>query len=132
MKKLVAIVILYLVILQSFAQTNASIDNLKYVITAPDGSDAIGLYDSSENQTIQLKMRETFYKYQLLDMHTSEPILSEDNTGKECKINKLRIARGTYKLRLYTEEFVITSEITFDKGLKLVVPQDPESLVTLF
>ena len=111
--------VMCLIVLETAAQTSMTIDDLKYIITAPDGSDAIGVYENSGYNKIQVKTREAFYKYQLLDLQTSEPVLDEKNDGKECEIDKFSINDGTYNLRLYTEDFIITWEVTIKKNSKL-------------
>ena len=128
MKKLVLISVLGLFSFASFGQTSMTLEELKYIMVAPDGSDAIGIYENAEQSKIQLKTRDAFYKYQLLDSHTSIPLLDVDNQGKECEIDKSRISDGTYKLRIYTEEFIITWDIKIISDSDLIVNSNNEYL----
>jgi hypothetical protein len=36
----------------------------------------------------------------------------QNNKGKICAIDKTKLEEGTYTLKVYTEDFVITSDIT--------------------
>ena len=44
---------------------------------------------------------------------------SAHNKGKACEIDKTKLAAGTYNLRLFTSNFVITSKITVSATRKL-------------
>ena len=111
MKKVVLTIVLSIVGIAAFAQTNAP-QRLKYVTTAPDGSVAMTIYDDSRDSNMKLESANAFYKYQIIDPSTGESIFVASNKGKECKIDKSKLAAGTYDLRLYTSKFVITSKIT--------------------
>ncbi|MDZ7614697.1 MAG: hypothetical protein U5K51_14120 [Flavobacteriaceae bacterium] len=38
------------------------------------------------------------------------------NNGKVCEIDKSKLSDGTYTLKVYTDDFIITSDITIDNG----------------
>lgn len=112
MKKIMLPLIFSLVTISIFAQLNEAPKRLKYVTKAPDGSVAMTIIDDSREDTMKLESANSFYKYQILDQKTSKPIYSSNNTGKECYIDKSKVAAGTYDIRLFTNKFVITSRIT--------------------
>ncbi len=39
-----------------------------------------------------------------------------DNRGKMCEIDKTKLEEGTYTLKVYTKDFVITSDITISNS----------------
>jgi len=119
MKKVVLTLVFSLVVVAMFAQKTEPAKRLKYVTNGPDGKIAMTIYDDSREDSMKLESAKNFYKYQILDPETSEPIYSSTNKGKECKIDKSKVAAGTYKLRLYTSNFVITSKITVSAMRKL-------------
>lgn len=95
-----------------YAQSNEKPQRLKYVTTAPDGSVAMTVIDDSRDNTLKLESANSFYKYQLINTETGEPVFSSANRGFKCTIDKSKIAEGTYNLRIFTKNFIITSEIT--------------------
>lgn len=119
MKKVIFTIVLSLVIALTFAQTGNNSQRLKYVTNGPDGNVSMIVYDDIREDSMKLESANAFYKYQILDTETSEPIYSANNKGKECTIDKSKIAAGKYKLRLYTSNFVITSKITVSAIRKL-------------
>ena len=119
MKKVVLTLVFSLVVVSMFAQTATPAKRLKYVTNGPDGKVAMTIYDDSREDSMKLESAKNFYKYQILDAATGEPIYSSNNQGKECKIDKSKVAAGTYNLRLYTSSFVITSKITVSAMRKL-------------
>jgi hypothetical protein len=119
MKKIFLTIAFSLVIGITFAQTNNNSERLKYVTNGPDGKVAITIYDDIRENSIKLESVNAFYKYQILDTETSEPIYSANNKGKECTIDKSKIAAGNYNIRLYTLSFVITSKLTISATRKL-------------
>jgi len=124
MKKIVLIIALNLVGILVFAQNGNKAQRVKYITNAPDGSIAMTIYDDSRDNKMKLESANDFYKYEILDVKTSEPIYKSKNKGKECIIDKTKLADGTYSLRLYTKSFIITSKITilgvrrFNKTIK--------------
>ncbi len=121
MKKLTLAIIACLISVSTFAQTNQSgPQRLKYVTMAPDGSVALTIYDDSSKENMKLEASDSFYKYQLLDTKTNEPVYSSRNNGSQCEIDKSKIAAGDYNIRLYTSNFVITSKIKVSAARKLV------------
>ena len=119
MKKVVLTLAISLVVVSMFAQNTKQSKRLKYVTNGPDGKVAMTIYDDSREDSMKLESAKNFYKYQILDPETSEPIYSSTNKGKECTIDKSKVAAGTYNLRLYTSNFVITSKITVSATRKL-------------
>lgn len=94
------------------AQVKKTPQLIKYVTTAPDGTTSITIFDDSRSNLMQLEATDGFYKYQLIDIHSNKEVLSRQNKGRRCTINKLTIADGTYDLRLFTDNFVISSRVT--------------------
>lgn len=112
MKKVVLIIVFNLVAISIYAQLNENPQRLKYKVLNPNGDVALTIIDDSRGNTMKLESVDSFYKYQLLDTNTSEPVFSSLNRGRQCIIDKSKVAGGTYYLRLYTRNFIITSEIT--------------------
>ena len=126
MKKVVLTAVVVLLGLVGFAQTNADTpQRLKYVTTGPDGSVAMTIYDDTREDSMKLESADNFYKYEIVEPKTSEAIYASNNKGKECTIDKTKIAAGTYDLRLYTSSFVITSKITVSATRKMLSPIQP-------
>lgn len=119
MKKEILTIAFSLVIGITFAQTSNYSQRMKYITTAPDGSVSMTIYDDTREDSIKLESVNTFYKYQILDIETSEPIYSANNRGKQCTIDKSKVAAGNYNIRLYTSSFVITSKLTISATRKL-------------
>lgn len=119
MKKAVLTIVIALVAVVTFAQTKEAPKRLKYVTTGPNGEVAMTIIDDSRDDNMQLESAKNFYKYQILDEKTSEPVLTAGNKGKSAKIDKTKLAAGTYNLKLYTSSFVITSKITVSGTRKL-------------
>jgi len=119
MKQVILTIALSLVIVLTFAQTNNNSLRIKYVTNGPDGNVAMTIYDDTREDSMKLESAKAFYKYQILDIETNEPIYSASNKGKECTIDKSKIATGNYIIRLYTLSFVITSKLTVSATRKL-------------
>ncbi len=112
MKKAILTLVVLAVGIVGYAQDSANKpQRLKYITTAPDGSVAMTIYEDTREDNIKLESANAFYRYELLDPTTGEPVFASKNKGKECTIDKTKIASGTYNLRLYTSKFVITSEV---------------------
>ena len=112
MKNIALTIILSFVGIISFSQNNKISERVKYVTTAPDGSVSMTIIDDFGENSIRLHSADAFYKYQILDTRTAEIIFGSKNKGKECHIDKSKFASGTYNIRLYTSNFIITSKIT--------------------
>jgi hypothetical protein len=126
MKKVVLTAVVLVLGLVGFAQTNSNApQRLKYVTTGPDGSVAMTIYDDTREDSMKLESADNFYKYEIVEPTTSEAIYASHNKGKECTIDKTKIAAGTYDLRLYTSSFVITSKITVTATRKMHSPLQP-------
>ena len=126
MKKVVLTAAILVLGFIGFAQTNANTaQRLKYVTTGPDGSVAMTIYDDTREDNMKLESADNFYKYEIVEPTTSEAIYASKNQGKECTIDKTKIAAGTYNLRLYTSSFVITSKITVTATRKMHSPLQP-------
>ena len=119
MKKVVLTLVFSLVVVSMFAQTQGAPKLLKYVTQAPDGTVSMTILDDSRDDTMKLESANSFYKYQIIDRKTNQPILTAENTGKECEIAKSKIAAGTYDIRLFTRSFVITSKIKVSASRQL-------------
>ncbi|NNC70232.1 MAG: hypothetical protein HKN90_05340 [Flavobacteriaceae bacterium] len=118
MKNIVLTIAIILINIVAFAQSNAP-QRMKYVTTGPDGSVAMTIIDDTREDSITLESADAFYKYQILDPRTAVPVFASDNKGKRCEIDKSKLAAGTYNLKLYTSNFVITSKITVSASRKL-------------
>ena len=119
MKKVILTIALSLVMGITFSQSSNNSQRLKYITNGPDGKVAMTIYDDTREDSMKLESANSFYKYQILDIETSEPIYSANNRGKECIIDKSKIAAGNYNIRLYTSSFVITSKLTVSATRKL-------------
>ncbi len=122
MKKVILTAVIVAIGFIGFAQEKGSTTTshrLKYITTGPDGSVAMTITDDTTKDNLKLESANSFYKYEILDPRTSEPVFASSNNGKECTIDKTKIAAGTYNLRLYTSKFVITSKIAISTTRKL-------------
>ncbi len=95
----------------------------KYVTTFPNGEEAITIIDNTGSDLLNLSSAENFYKYEILAPANHELIHGSLNEGKVCDIDKTKLSNGTYTLKVYTDDFVITSDITIDKGEGISVVQ---------
>lgn len=111
MKKIIAIISLSLLGVISMAQKNETQQYVKYVTEAPDGTIAMTIMDYTNEDRMTVESAEVFYKYQILDKATSESIYTSKNKSKACVIDKTKLANGTYDLKLYTSDFVITTDL---------------------
>lgn len=111
MKKVLLTFVFSLIIISLQAQSKEKAQRKTQEVHAPDGSLAMTITNDSRKATIKLASVTNFYKYQLLDLETNEPVFTASNRGKECTLDKSKIVAGTYKLRLYTRNFIITSNI---------------------
>ncbi len=115
MKNTILLFAITLISLAGFAQTNS--DNqpekiTKYVTTFPNGEEAITITESSVSDTLTLASADNFYKYEILETASHELVHGSNNKGKVCDIDKSKLEDGTYTLKVYTSDFVITSDIT--------------------
>ncbi len=111
-KKLVSTVLFGLFVVAIYAQDENKSQRIKYITKAPDGSTSMTIYDDSRSNTLELASVHNFYKYQLLDVSTGEPVYSFNQRGKTAVLNKSKIAEGDYELRVYTKNFIVTSQIS--------------------
>lgn len=118
MKNTILIIAITLISLTGFAQTNPSAKAkiTKYVTTFPNGEDAITIVENSNSSKLELSSADNFYKYEILETATHEMVHGSDNRGKICEIDKSNLEDGTYTLKVYTSDFVITSDITISNG----------------
>ncbi len=84
----------------------------KYITTFPNGEEAITIIESSNSSTLKLTSADNFYKYEILDLANHELIHKSTNKGKVCDIDKSKLEEGNYTLKVYTSDFIITSDIT--------------------
>jgi len=115
MKNTILFITITLLSLTSFAQTNANEQSekiTKYVTTFPNGEEAITIVESSASNNLKLSSADNFYKYEILEPANHELIHRSNNKGKVCDIDKSKLEDGTYTLKVYTSDFVITSDIT--------------------
>ncbi len=88
----------------------------KYVTTFTNGEEAITIVDNPVSTNLKLTSAENFYKYEILAPENHELIHGSSNKGKVCDIDKSKLEEGTYTLKVYTKDFVITSDITIDNS----------------
>jgi len=84
----------------------------KYVTTFPNGEEAITIIESSNSNLLKLTSADNFYKYEILELANHELVHKSTNNGKVCDIDKSKLEEGNYTLKVYTSDFVITSDIT--------------------
>ena len=119
MKNTILIIAITLISLTGFAQTSNSASAAKitkYVTTFPNGEEAITIVENSKSNNLKLSSAENFYKYEILETATHEMIHRSENKGNICDIDKSKLEEGTYTLKVYTSDFVITSDITISNG----------------
>ena len=121
MKNLVLILAISLISLSSYAQatTNKQSEKVtKYVTTFPNGEEAITITDHSSSDNLELASADNFYKYEILESSNHELLHGSANQGKVASIDKNKLEEGTYTLKVYTDDFVITSDITITNGME--------------
>jgi hypothetical protein len=84
------------------------------VTTFPNGEEAITITDRASDSKLKLASADDFYKYEILETSSHELVHGSDNSGRVCDIDKSKLEEGTYTLKVYTEDFVITSDITIE------------------
>jgi hypothetical protein len=112
MKKILFTLAITLTGLTMYAQEAPKETITKYVTTFPNGEEAITITDKSNSSALELASAENFYKYEILETSNHELIHGDENSGKVCAIDKTKLDNGTYTLKVYTDDFVITSDIT--------------------
>ena len=89
----------------------------KYVTTFPNGDEAITITDKSTSSSLELASADNFYKYEILETPNHELVHGQNNRGNVCAIDKTKLNDGTYTLKVYTDDFVITSDITISNEI---------------
>ncbi len=112
MKTTLFTIVITFISLIGFAQQKQADKITKYITTFPNGEDAITIVDNSNSDNLQLTSAENFYKYEILEPANHELVHHSSNRGKVCEIDKSKLEEGTYTLKVYTSDFVITSDIT--------------------
>lgn len=121
MKNLILLFAISMLSLSSYAQSNTNKQServTKYVTTFPNGEEAITITDHSASDNLKLTSADNFYKYEILEPSNHELVHGSNNQGKVCNIDKNNLEDGTYTLKVYTDDFVITSDITITNGLQ--------------
>ena len=121
MKNSILLIAFTLLTFTGFAQTNNAGQPeriTKYVTTFPNGEEAITITESSRSDNLKLSSAENFYKYEILEQANHEMIHRSANKGKVCDIDKSKLEDGNYTLKVYTKDFVITSDITINNNQK--------------
>jgi len=119
MKNLVLLFAITLLSFSTYAQTDTNKQSekvIKYVTTFPNGEEAITVTDRSTSDELNLSSADDFYKYEILESSNHELVHGSNNQGKICSIDKTKLDDGTYTLKVYTKDFVITSDITIENG----------------
>jgi len=88
------------------------------VTTFPNGEEAITITDHSASDNLELSSADNFYKYEILESSNHELLHGSNNQGNVASIDKNALDEGTYTLKVYTEDFVITSDITISNGME--------------
>ena len=119
MKNSILIIAISLISFTGFAQNQEPVKQdkiTKYVTTFPNGEDAITIVENSNSDNLKLTSADNFYKYEILESANHELVHGSDNSGKVCDIDKSKLEDGTYTLKVYTSDFVITSDITISNA----------------
>ena len=111
MKNIIIIITFTLLSSMGFAQDQPT-KVVKYVTTFPNGEEAITIIESSNSNILKLTSADNFYKYEILELANHELVHKATNKGKVCDIDKSKMEEGNYTLKVYTSDFVITSDIT--------------------
>ena len=111
MKNIIIIITFTLLSSMGFAQDQPA-KVVKYVTTFPNGEEAITIIESSNSNILKLTSADNFYKYEILELANHELVHKATNKGKVCDIDKSKLEEGNYTLKVYTSDFVITSDIT--------------------
>jgi len=115
MKRTILTIAIAMISLIGFSQQKSA-KVTKYVTTFPNGEEAITIVDNPVSTNLKLTSAENFYKYEILAPENHELIHGSSNKGKVCDIDKSKLEEGTYTLKVYTKDFVITSDITIDNS----------------
>ena len=121
MKNLIFLIAITMLSYSGYAQSNTNKQServTKYVTTFPNGEEAITITDHSASENLKLTSADNFYKYEILEPSNHELVHGSNNQGKVCNIDKNNLEDGTYTLKVYTDDFVITSDITITNGLQ--------------
>lgn len=121
MKNIALILVISMISMSTYAQstTNKQSEKVtKYVTTFPNGEEAMTITDHSTSDNLELTSSDDFYKYEILESSNHELLHGSNNQGKVCNIDKTKLTDGTYTLKVYTDDFVITSDITITNGLE--------------
>jgi len=115
MKNSILIIAITLISLTGFAQSKSSDQSdkiTKYITTFPNGDEAITIIENSNSNVLKLTSADNFYKYEILELANHELVHKSNNKGKVCDIDKTKLEEGNYTLKVYTSDFVISSDIT--------------------
>ena len=121
MKNIILIFAIALISLTGYAQTNNSNESnkvIKYVTNFPNGEEAITITETTTSNILKLTSADDFYKYEILELANHELVHRSKNNGKICDIDKSKLEDGNYTLKVYTKDFVITSDITINNDIK--------------
>jgi len=121
MKNTILIIAITLISLTGFSQTNNSANKgkvTKYITNFPNGEEAITIIESENSNILKLSSADNFYKYEILELANHELVHKSGNKGKICDIDKAKLEDGNYTLKVYTQDFVITSDITINNQKK--------------
>ena len=121
MKNIALLLVISMISISTYAQSNTNKQSekvTKYVTTFPNGEEAITITDHSTSDNLELTSADNFYKYEILESSNHELLHGSNNQGKVCNIDKTKLTDGTYTLKVYTDDFVITSDITISNGME--------------
>lgn len=121
MKNIALILVISMISISTYAQSTSNKQSekvTKYVTTFPNGEEAITITDHSASDNLELTSADNFYKYEILESSNHELLHGSNNQGKVCNIDKTKLTDGTYTLKVYTDDFVITSDITISNGME--------------
>ncbi len=117
MKNIIIIIAISLISFAGFSQTNRG-KVTKYITNFPNGEEAITIIETSGSNVLKLTSADNFYKYEILELANHELVHGSGNKGKVCNIDKEKLEDGNYTLKVYTKDFVITSDITINNQKK--------------
>jgi len=121
MKNIILIIAITLISLTGYSQSNTSATKgkiTKYITNFPNGEEAITIIETENSNILKLTSTDNFYKYEILELANHELIHRSGNKGKVCAIDKAKLEDGNYTLKVYTKDFVITSDITINNQKK--------------
>ena len=113
MKRILFSISLALAGLSTYGQSGQDADDrvTKYVTTFSNGEEALRVIDRAASGDLEINTRDEFFWYEILEPSGHELLHGEIHQGSAASIDKSKFEEGTYTLKVYTEDFVISSDI---------------------